>query len=160
MKTKIASLIVLLVFFSGNLNAEPVNNKLPDLTDLIKTKVDYYEAEKICEDRGMRLPTAREMALLFQTRGAEISETEQDGFYPVDGRDVIGNPDFFYFSWKEYKRPEDKLEQHTFWTSSIRPELHTAAYTFNGYLGDVMDEPRARRVFTSVRCVRLHSNQK
>ena len=127
----------------------------PRLTGILKTGVSQYEAKKICQDKGMRLPTARELALVSQGLGAQgISETQKDGYYLVKGSDSAGNPDHFYFSFKGYNAPAEDLGYYTFWTSSIHPTFSHSAFLLDASVGVI--EPISRGDdFSSeaVRCV-------
>ncbi|HAZ13361.1 MAG: hypothetical protein A2X86_14940 [Bdellovibrionales bacterium GWA2_49_15] len=131
---------------------------LPKLTGILKTRVTQYEAERICKGKGMRLPTARELAQVAQIEhGAEgISETERDGYNLVKGSDSSGNPDHFYFSYKGYKRPADDLG-YWFWSSSVHPDDSDYAYSLDGLVGDVYHLYRSNVSYydaDAVRCVR------
>jgi len=127
----------------------------PELTGIL-TGVSQYEAERICRNEGMRLPTARELALVAQSLGAEgISETKKNGYYLVKGSDSIGNPDHFYFSNKGYKRPAGELGNKWFWSSSVHPVYSNSAYRLNGNHGYIYDYNRSNYNYNyAVRCVR------
>ena len=137
--------------------AELLKNVTPELTGILKTGVDQYEAEKICLDKGMRLPTARELALDAIARKAlpssAISETKKDGYYLVKGSDSVGSPDHFYFSYKDYKRPAGDLGNKWFWSSSVHPDDSDFAYVLNGIYGDVYYVDRSFDFNNAVRCV-------
>lgn len=124
-----------------------------DLTGILKTNVNRYEAEKICKDNGMRLPTARELAEVSQSFGAEgISETPKEGYYLVNGSDSTGQPDRFYFSYKGYQRPSGDFGSYWFWSSSVTDSY--LAYKLNGFNGD-LDYFIPGYDLHAVRCVRL-----
>lgn len=130
---------------------------LPRLTGILKTGVSQHEAERICRDRGMRLPTARELALIAQyDHGAEgISETEKDGYDLVRGSDSAGNPDHFYFSDKGHKRPVGDLGNTLFWSSSVHPDYPDYAFLLDGYDGGFYyNSSSYNSYFIAVRCVR------
>lgn len=128
---------------------------LPKLTGILKSSVSQYEAERICRDRNMRLPTARELALVVQyEHGAEgISETKKDEYRLIRGTDGAGNPDHFYFSNKGYKRPAGHLGNHWFWSSSVHPDGSNNTYKLDGYDGEIYDVSRTFTYFNAVRCV-------
>lgn len=135
---------------------ELLKDVTPKLTGILKSGVTQYEAESICRDKGMRLPTARELALVAQSLGAQgISETEKDGYYLVKGSDSAGNPDHFYFSYKGYSRPAGDLGRHVFWSSSVHPVYSIYAYDLDGVFGGIEG---VRRSHVSddgaVRCMR------
>lgn len=113
----------------------------PELTGILRTGVSQRLAEAICEGVGMRLPTARELALVAQSLGAEgISETRKDGYRLIRGTDSAGNPDDFYYSNKGYKRPAGEPGYYWFWSSSVHPDGSVFAYgldNFNGVFGGV-----------------------
>ena len=127
----------------------------PELTGIL-TGVSQYEAERICRNEGMRLPTARELALVAQSLGAEgISETRKDGYRLIRGTDSAGNPDNFYFSYKGYQRPAGDLGNKWFWSSSVHPYVSRDAYVLGGNNGDFGYGPRSYVYnFIAVRCVR------
>ena len=78
----------------------------PELTGILKMRVNQYEAEDICRASGMRLPTVWEFALVSQSMGAQgIRETKKDGYCPIMGTDTAGNPEHFYFNREGYNRP-------------------------------------------------------
>ncbi|HAZ13384.1 MAG: hypothetical protein A2X86_14830 [Bdellovibrionales bacterium GWA2_49_15] len=130
---------------------------LPKLTGILKTRVTQYQADRICKDKGMRLPTARELVQVAQIEnGAEgVSETKRDGYYLVKGSDSAGNPDHFYFSPKGYKRPSRDLGEYWFWSSSVRPDDSDYAYVLGGGVGliDYLSRSNAYS-YNAVRCVR------
>ena len=138
--------------------AEFLKDVTPDMTDILKTGVDQFEAEKLCLDKGMRLPTARELALDAIARKAlpssAISETKKDGYYLVKGTDSAGNPDHFYFSPKGYKRPAGDLGNKWFWSSSVHPDDSLDAYVLNGFNGYIYYGDRSDDYYVyAVRCV-------
>ncbi len=148
-----------LAFCIFGLNAHAHEDVTPELTGILKTEVTQHEAEDVCRDRGMRLPTARELALVSQSLGAEgISETKKDGYYLVKGKDRTGNPDHFYFSEKGYKRPAGELGDCWFWSSSVFEVFSGWKYMLNGYSGGfhiVMDTSYGNGDSPyAVRCVR------
>jgi len=137
--------------------AELLKDVTPKLTGILKTGVDQFEAEKICLDKGMRLPTARELALVSQSLGAQgISKTKKGGYYLVKGSDSAGNPDHFYFSNKGYKRPAGDLGNKWFWSSSVHPDASDNAYGLNGLNGGIAYYYYRSYdyVYYAVRCVR------
>lgn len=139
--------------------AELVKDATPELTGILQGGVSQYEAERICEDNGMRLPTARELALVAQSLGAEgISETKKEGYYLVRGSDSAGNPDLFYFSYKGYKRPAGDLGNKWVWSSSVDPDYSNLAFRLNGLNGEFDFYNRSAdnyyNIFNAVRCVR------
>lgn len=137
--------------------AELLKDVTPELTGILKTGVSQYKAERICADEGMRLPTARELALVAQSLGAQgISETKKDGYYLVKGSDSAGNPDHFYFSYKGYKHPAGDLGSKWFWSSSVHPDFSSNAYLLVGDDGDIGNVYRSYdyHIVSAVRCVR------
>jgi len=145
--------------------AELLKDVTPRLTGILKTEVSQDEAKSICEeegkrlgDPGMRLPTARELALDAIARKAlpssAISETKKDGYSLVKGSDSVGNPDHFYFSYKDYKRPAGDLGNKWFWSSSVHPDYSVYAYVINGVNGVIDYVSRSYDYdYGAVRCV-------
>ena len=138
--------------------AELLKDVTPRLTGILKAGVSQHEAEDICRDKGMRLPTARELALDAIARKAlpssAISETEKDGYSLVKGSDSEGNPDHFYFSNKGYQPPAGDLGNKWFWSSSVLPDYSVYAYVINGVNGVIDYVSRSYDYdYGAVRCV-------
>lgn len=132
-----------------------LKNITPELTDIVKTGVSMYTAEWICADLGMRLPTARELALVSQSMGAQgISETKKDGYRLIKGSDIYGNPDHFYFSHIGYKTPAGDLGNKWFLSSSVHPDNSKNAYGLMGGNGNIDYDSRSSNYHNNaVRCV-------
>lgn len=129
----------------------------PELTGVLSIRGTQTYAKHFCEDKGMRLPTAREFALVAESLGAEgISETRKDGYRLIRGQDSAGNPDYFYFSNHGYKRPAGALGNYWFWSSSVHPGnyFNNMAYLLNGYNGAIDYYVRSDVYYVSfaVRC--------
>lgn len=143
------------------LSIQEIEKKVtPKLTGILKTGVSQYEAKRICQDMGMRLPTARELALVSQNLGAQgISETQKDRhYYLVKGSDSAGNPDHFYFSFKGYNPPAGDLGTYTFWTSSVHPTFFHSAYLLDASVGVIESIPRGDDFSSeAVRCVKVRA---
>lgn len=142
--------------------AELQKDVTPELTGVLRTRVYQQIARRTCAEKDMRLPTARELALVAQSLGAQgISETKKYGYYLVKGSDRAGNPDYFYYSPKGYKRPVGALGRKSFWSSSIHPQTSRYAYRLIGKNGVIHDAHRLSSVshgdisrINAVRCVR------
>tara|TARA_Y100000590_G_scaffold445177_1_gene576939 strand:- start:1067 stop:1573 length:507 start_codon:yes stop_codon:yes gene_type:complete len=168
MNKRYALLIVFLVFSEAMVNAQAVCGRsddcdkqsekqtVPEMTGVLGTGVSHDQAIKICSEKGMRLPTVRELALYAESRGAQgISETEKPRHYLIKGSDAEGNSDPFYFSYKGYEPPEGELGEYWFWTSSIPSDYTPVAYLLMGKYGDITYSVRNyffRHI--AVRCVR------
>lgn len=104
-----------------------IPTQVPELTEILNwaPALSQRQAEATCKRREMRLPTAREFALLAQSLGAEgISETPKYGYNLIRGTDREGNPDTFYYSNKGYIAPEGHNGgNYWFWSSSNHTEL-------------------------------------
>lgn len=119
--------------------AELLRDARPELTGILETGVTQQTAIEVCRERGMRLPTARELAMVAQSLGAEgISERRKDGYRLIKGSDVNGNPDHFYFNYRGYQRPEGDLgRKWFFWSSSVHTHDSSVAYGLYASNGDV-----------------------
>jgi len=131
--------------------AKLLKNVTPELTGILKKGVTQYEAESVCRDKGMHLPTARELALVAQSMGAkgiretshpdkstadpvvkaEISEMHEADYHVVykwndDNKEVV----YFYFNQQGYNPPDD-LKNYLFWSSSVRSNFLDDAYGLN-----------------------------
>jgi hypothetical protein len=106
----------------------------------------WSDAEKYCNEQGMRLPTAYELALALNPKG--VSKTAKDGFDPIDNEDRTVA---FYYNRSTYPGPPTDEERHWLWTSSVSPY---GPYAFcgdgNGYL---IDFPRDNDHSMVARCV-------
>lgn len=182
MKTTITLVLMMLGLFATSVQAENIHchtiedcrkmkaeveadlvlllsNMTPELTGILKTGVtSLRRAKEICEDEGMRLPTARELALIAQGLGAEgISETRKDGNRLIRGTDSAGSPDDFYFSNSGYKRPAGDLGNWWFWSLSVHPDDSFNVFILNGFNGDIDTVNRSYDNFiNAVRCVQTH----
>jgi hypothetical protein len=139
--------------------AELLNEVTSELTGILNTGLIHYEAERICKEKNMRLPTARELVLEAIARKVlpldAISETRQAGYRHIRGTDAEGNPDDFYLNDEGYQRPEGNLGRFWVWSSSLIPDDSLYAYIFGGYSGDVSRAVRSiYNSYSAVRCVR------
>jgi hypothetical protein len=125
--------------------AEISSDVAPSLTDIVRNadgSVHYMNqllADKYCRDQGSHLATARELALVAQSLGAQgISETAKDGYLPVYGSYPEGGYDNFYYSGKGYQRPPGDLGNLEFWSSSHDPHGYEGSdgphYGFDAYV--------------------------
>lgn len=107
------------------------------------------QAKAFCDEHGLHLPTAREVALLAQSLGAkgiletsftdisvkmnevktEILEKKAQGYYPIyklnSQRQTVVD---FYYSEEGYVRPEGDTGKYWFWTYSLQPADKNYAY--------------------------------
>lgn len=96
-------LILVVLFASQSAQAQA-----PKFSDLLLCGQEIccktqWEAEALCKERGMRLPTARDFALLSQASGAVGISTsnESEDFKLVDGvNSSNGQADEFYYNHK------------------------------------------------------------
>jgi hypothetical protein len=148
---------LMIIFQITNLCAE--ENVPPVLTEMLEYRINQQDAATLCLEKGMRLPTARELALVAQSMGAlGISETKRDGYYLIQGTDKEGRPDYFYYSHKGYIRPdiinENSFAAYWMWSSSTHPEDSRYAYRFSGHMGLISYAyPDLENFYDSVRCV-------
>lgn len=90
-------------------------------------KSTQKEAARACSERGMHLPSIRELARLGKFRGAKgimnVSqfrrEDEADGYVLIKSTSPNGVQDFFYYSPKGYVRAAGETSETVFWSSSI-----------------------------------------
>jgi uncharacterized protein (TIGR02145 family) len=149
-----------------------LKNTTPELTEVLESHVTQAEAKMICARKGMRLPTARELALFSQSRGAqEIQEIHKDihkdiidtkmnndepffkdGAILIKGRDKMGNPDYFYYNFNGYKHPDEEVN-YKFWSSSTRPESEYSDYYYLMDTNEGLITSDWRGYRYSVRCV-------
>lgn len=129
-------------------------------TRILERGVSQFEAVSICEDRGMRLPTARELALYGMSRGAEgIIEFSDNKRSLIYGMDKDGYEDKFYYNERGYWRPFFvlRLGDPTFlWSSSFHPEDSFRPYVFyysSGHIDNDFHSARRSFKYGVVRCV-------
>jgi hypothetical protein len=149
--------------------AELLKNVTPELTGILKTRVTWQQAKDVCDNHkdtngnnDYRLPTARELAQVSQSLGAQgiievkdVSEKDKEnGYYLLKGSDSEGNSDHFYFSHKGYERPAGDLGIKWFWSSSVHPHFSNSAYSLYGVWGHVDYVGRSVDSNSAVRCVR------
>lgn len=158
MKKTFFLMLMIFGYVMGNVQAESVELVRPlekmnfEFMSIFQTDVSQYEAEKVCLELEMSLPTARELAWISMAFGAEgISETKKEGYELVKGTDRAGNLDLFYFSNKGYDSSE--LEAYWIWSSSIHPDYSIGAYGLDGHSGDIYDDNRSNTYGTAVLCV-------
>lgn len=114
-------------------------NTMPVMTPILATGITRYKAQRICDDKGMRLPTARELALYAQSHGAEgISSYEKEGYYLVRGQHTDGFPDHFYYSPKGFKIPEGEPINAFVWSKSYYHHYTKRSYALYYYAGDFL----------------------
>ena len=116
-------------------------------------KMSQYEAVRYCQQKGKRLPTIRELALLAQSLGAKgIRETAYPGSswenrlikdevarMEKEGYDVVYKKTHrgwrvevdFYFNSTGFPTFGAPLGYGWFWTSSVGPSLSHMSYFLN-----------------------------
>lgn len=95
-------------------------------------------AIEYCASRGMRLPSAREMAQFWASRGAVgISETLKQGYYRINAKNVDGKNDPFFYNHDGYKRPEGDFGNYWFWSSSSDTHSLRGGFVFSGLDGTI-----------------------
>ena len=137
----------------------------PDLTDIARNEkgdvlhMTQYEADSHCRSQGLRLPTARELALYSQSLGAQgVSKTGKDGYWLWKGS-IDGKSDKFYFNPSGYQRPKGDLGNYSFWSSTVS-SLHNKVwgdffYALDGASGDLHHAyPTWGSEYYAVRCLR------
>ncbi len=97
-----------------------------------------YQATAYCASQGMRLPSAREYALLAMSMGATgISETILDTHSLISARNDNNKVDSFYYNKAGYLQPEGLIGKNSFWTSlNLDPGIMRFSYIFNGQTGN------------------------
>jgi hypothetical protein len=119
-----------------------VKDVMPNLTGIAKDadgsilKMNQEDADRYCRYLGLRLPTARELALYSQSQGARgIGKPKKRGYNLVLGSDSSGNEDRFSFLVNGYERPTGELGNNWFWSSSVYPDDSHLAYLMDGRFG-------------------------
>lgn len=142
--------------------ADLFKNIVPEMTEILGKGKTRYRAGLTCESKNLRLPTARELALVAYSYGANgISETPKKGYYLVKGSDSTGNPDHFYYSHEGYQRPAGDYGKFDFWSSSVFPDAYSKhensynrTYMLNGANGYIYDAYNSSGYYIqAVRCV-------
>lgn len=144
-------------------------------TDGNVSRMNQVEAKRVCIEKNLRLPTARELAIHAQTLGArgiretkfpdavstdaevkaEIEQMRLDGYHPIfkinsSTRMAVD----FYYENGGYNRPEGDHGQYSFWSSSLilSPPRTIEVYSLNGYDGAIQADVRGNPA-GAVRCV-------
>lgn len=140
-------------------------------------KMSQDNAESRCANHGLKLPTARELALYSQSLGAlgvcetaypgrrvdpdssvwtEIRKMGEDGYYPIYAKNASGGLVVdFYFSARGYKRPQGDRGDYWFWSSTAHPyDDRYVGYVFHGFGGDIGYLHAANYGNGAVRCAR------
>lgn len=122
---------------------------LRDSSHQVITELNQLEAQAICELKGMRLPTARELVIRATDYGIEfldfkdVKTKEQIKKYTVVN---VINPDgkedkFYYRNTKDdkalYKAPSNEFGRLWFWSSSYHLDNSELAYMFYGKYGSL-----------------------
>ncbi len=111
------------------------------------------DAIQYCSKRGAHLPSARELAQLWEILGAKgivDSCRSDDKCYTIEILNVDGTSDSFYFSYAGYQRPSGELGNNSFWSSSVYSDSLDYAFFLNGEVGNVGG---SGVYFNAVRCV-------
>lgn len=147
-----------LSLFATNIQAE--------MSGILKKGVSQYEAERVCADEGMRLPTIQELALVAQhdhdacgiltpdeyQNFENTEDCKKRNYSFIKESDSQGN--HFYFSYENYKAPAGELGSSLFWSSSAHSDSINA-YFLNGFDGGIAFIDRSFDVDNlAVRCVR------
>lgn len=128
-------------------------NSVPQFADIVRKPdgsvyyMNQYEASAYCSSQGMHLPSARELAQLSASLGAQgIKELNQfpnekaaneAGFYLINAQNADNINDSFYFNKSGYSRPEGDLGNYWFMSSSVAQEAPYIAFGLSGYGGHV-----------------------
>lgn len=117
-----------------------------------RSSILYNEAVRFCKKKGMRLPTARELAMIAKKYGAEILEIDEtspnpEGFRYIKATDPNGKIDEFYFGRADYTRYRDVVFfEHKWWSSSEKTEHRTYIAGASSYLFDPSQYPAFEEV--------------
>jgi hypothetical protein len=147
MKKEIVFGFLIMGFFSLTIQVQAVENK-SDLTGIVARGVNLQQARKICLEKGMRLPTIRELAAYAQLHWGvkgimepspelkdesfrdpavhfETEQMKEKGFYPIykkinaSNRYEVDNKVVdFYYSTEGANRYSDHWDNVKFWSSS------------------------------------------
>jgi hypothetical protein len=135
---------------SGSAHADDIIHLAP-IARTDDGKIAYmnqYEAEKYCQEHGMSLPTAYDLARAFNPQG--VSKTKKAGFKAIYKED--GSIDFYYNA-SIYPGPSKDEDRNWFyfWSSSVDPAIGdgSAAYVFKGRGGSIAGVPRGHYSPTS-----------
>jgi hypothetical protein len=112
-------------------------NLCPESATNSVCRMTQYQADVFCRTQGVRLPTARELAVDSlrnypdNLRIDRIRDTGGDGYYLINAIETInrqpsGQTDDFYLNTAGYQRPSGDFGLW-FWSSSVPP------YTTSGY---------------------------
>lgn len=100
------------------------------------------EAVEYCKSKGMRLPTAKELALYYRKFGSDVvfdrSQQKGDDIYQEETPlNPDGSIDHLFVSTAQYILPISHPESHFVWTSSAFITKNNETYYFFGYHGGV-----------------------
>ena len=167
---------------ASSTRAQEVLDAAPIFGDIVKNAdgsirhANQRYADEYCRDRGFRLPTARELAQVSQSRGAagiretahvgvvrtdpavqqEITAMRKEGYAPFYAHDGIHPTSVdFYYSYVGYQRPAGEEGSIIFfWSSTKYPfaanfyyRLHVDSGHFNA------DSDGRYYVESAIRCV-------
>lgn len=77
-------------------------------------EVGYYSAIAYCHEKGLRVPSIRELADLAAEAGAEVSDTPKNGLTYYEW-----SYDFMYYDYFGYKFPNKNFKSRgSFWSAS------------------------------------------
>lgn len=120
-----------------------------------------------CTERGARIPTVRELALLSMSFGAKGIAEYSNG-KPDDSYDYIGGKnsytdgslDKFYYSAEGYRRPAGDLGGYWFWSATVAGGIDYYPYFLNGSNGRIFSikwhwGDGESIAFKTVRCVKV-----
>lgn len=104
-----------------------------------------FHAEKLCENKGARLPTAREFAQVAEQNQGQILEVEEynkanfpsgyrkEDFNKINAINSNGVRDVFYYSSSKYQY-QPALHKSSVWTSSELPMVRGDDYQGRNYV--------------------------
>ena len=95
-------------------------------------------ALEYCASQGMRLPTARELAQLSESKGAKgIGAPPDQIIYGVTATNPDGKLDRFSFDKSGYVQPAGDFGKNSFWSSSTGKLTDDLVYVLGGDNGDI-----------------------
>lgn len=143
-------LLLFMVIGEAAVATNAISDFLKDENGKIITNVYHQQATDACAALGMRLPTARELALEGVKSGAALLEVSdydagnfptgyaKNDFYSVTTKQADGSKDSFYYSTKKYTKPDGDMGDYWTWSSSLHATFYGVAIYFGGDYGDLV----------------------
>ncbi len=137
---------------------------LTDDNDKPLRDISQYWAKELCESKGMRLPTIRELARWATKRGAVILETSdfdndkipvgytKDQFEKICTYEQTNKADCFHYSHKGYVSPSGaEVATLNLWSLSVNPHKEVVGFQLSSGEGFIL--PIHRNYPDSALCV-------